>query len=323
MTSPSVGYEDLRGVMGLIPTPATPDAHSVDARDTVDTDVTRRVVRRLVDAGVDGLVLNGTFGEAATLTDDEWETFTETAIEAADGDIPMFAGPTTLDTRTTIERMRFARDVGADGALVGRPLWCELDDAGTRQFYRTIAEAVPELAILVYYNPGVFKNEFDSSLWADLADIPGVVGAKYGTVDDHYHDVVPHVEGKLRLLTVEHEWTRAREDYGDYAAGCWSSAVSCGPSPVTGLRDAIWNGEDARATEITASMKESAERYYPGDRDEFERYVIPLTKVRIDAAGYVDPGPPRPPYTVLPDAYEAGARKSGRRWADLATSLQK
>ena len=100
-------------------------------------------------------------------------------METAAGRAPIFAGVTTLNTRETVRQLRQMRDTGADGAMLGLPMWQEIDVPGAVQFYRDVAEAVPELAICIYANPEAFKFSFPTPFWAQVAEIPQVVSTKY------------------------------------------------------------------------------------------------------------------------------------------------
>jgi len=324
-------YEDVQGVFSIMPTPATDDADQVDAEDTVDLDEAARGARSLVEDDVDAVMINGTFGEAATLTEREWRDFTETVVEAVDGAVPVVAGPLTLNTRTTIDRAKFAREVGADGLLLGRPMWCQLNEPATLQFYRDVANAVPELGIVVYYNTAAFKGGFSYDLWDDLADIEQVVGAKYGSFDVKYYDTFRSIGDRVRLMPIEYEWYKAHRWFPEGAVACWSgTCASSGPLPVTLLRDAILAGRDGVAEELTDRIWWTNEPFHPegdavrraGESEEFARYTIPLDKIRIQAAEYIDAGPCRRPYHIIPEEYAEGARESGRRWQELVAELE-
>src|SRR5690606_8925190 len=81
---PDVTGPDMRGVMAYPPTPALPGADRVDATDTVDLAETERMIRTLIADGVDAIALNGTLGECATLTLEEWKAFAACAAETAE-----------------------------------------------------------------------------------------------------------------------------------------------------------------------------------------------------------------------------------------------
>lgn len=323
MSTLRLDYDDVKGVFAIMPTPALENADDPSARSTVDVDEAERTADALVEDGVDAIMINGTFGEAPTLTREEWETFTETVIDAVDGRVPVVAGPTTLNTRETIDRARFARDRGADGLLLGRPMWCQLSPDATVQFYRDVAEAVPELGIVVYHNPSAFKNRLTPDLWSELADIPQVVAAKYGSIDDHYRDCFAAVEGQMRLMCIEKDWDVASQWFPDEALACWSSGAPCDPLPTVRLREAIFEDDRETAEALCRRMTESLSYLFPeGDKGLFRLHTIPLERTRMDAAGYIDVGPTRPPYHVIPEEYLESARESGRQWKALADDLR-
>lgn len=266
-------YEDVRGVYSILPTPAVGDATDPNMEFTVDLEESRRDARALVEDGVDAIMINGTFGEAATLTDTEWRTFTQIIVETVGEDVPVLAGPTTLNTRDTIERAKFGRDIGADGLLLGRPMWCQLSSEATLEFYRDVADAVPELGIVLYYNPTAFKNEFDLSLWERIADVPQVIGGKYITLDDSYQTIFERVKGKLRLMTLEHEWFTAHQMFPEDAKACWSGSASCDPTPVVALRNALEAGELEVTEQLTNQLAKANRPMIPnGDMRTFRTW---------------------------------------------------
>lgn len=316
--TPRLAVEDVRGVFGIMPTPATPDADDPAARDTVDVDETARAVRALEDAGVDALMLTGTSGEAFALTAEEWRTVTRTAAEAATG-MRILAGPTTLDTRTTIDRAAFARDVGCDGLLLGRPMWNALSADATVEFYRQVAEAVPELGIVVYDNPGAFKGPI--AAWDRLAEIDSVVGVKYISVGPAFWEARRRVEsadGDLVLVPMDAYLAATMTWDPDLPLACWSSSVSCGPAPTLALLDALEAGDWDRAVELSARMAWAFETFFPeGDMATFGRHTVSIVKARMAEAGFLEPGPVRPPDPNTPEAYLEGGREAGRRWRAL------
>jgi len=315
--------EDVNGVFAIMPTPATPDADDPRAADTVDLDETRRAVTALEAAGVDALMLNGTSGEAFALTDDEWRAFTETAAEAAE-EMSVLAGPTTLNTRTTIERAEFARDVGCDGLLLGRPMWVELSPDAIVQFYREVAAAVPELGIVAYDNPSAFGGPLTE--WERLAAIENFVGVKYISLGPQYWETLRkarEADGEMRVIQMDAYLPAAMTWDRDLPLVCWSSSVSCGPEPVMELMDALDEGRWERAFEISEGMAHSFEAFFPdGGMAAFSRHTPAIVKARMSEAGFLDPGPVRPPSLNTPEAYLEGGRESGRRWKELVEHVR-
>lgn len=316
--------DDVTGVFAIMPTPATPDANDPAARETVDTDETARVVRALEGAGVNAVMLTGTSGEAFALTPAEWRTVTRTAAEAAD-ELAVLAGPTTLNTRTTIDRAKFARDVGCDGLLLGRPMWCELSPDATVRFYRQVAEAVPELGIVAYDNPGAFKRPLSS--WDRLVPIENFVGVKYVSLGPEYWEALRQVraaDGECTVLQMDAYLAAAMTWDPDVPAACWSSSVSCGPAPTLAMVEALEAGEWDRAIALSRRMARTFETFFPeGNMQVFGRHTPAVVKARMNEAGFMRAGPVRPPDPATPEAYLEGGRESGRRWRELAAAVER
>lgn len=336
MVTQRLVYDDVEGIFGIMPTPATADASDPTADYTLDEAASRRGARKLAADGVDAIMINGTFGEAATLTDEEWQAFTRIVVEAVDGEVPVIAGPTTLNTRTTIERMKYAREVGADGALLGRPMWLELSQEATIEFYRQVARAVPELGIIIYHNPPAFKNRITPAMWRQLAKIPQVVGAKYGATDTMWRDAVAQVGDRVQLMPIERKWYLANKLAPDRANAAWSGSASCDPLPALRLKEAINAGEEETARELNHDINATNTKFYPQvgpeavypealnvrHDDWYGLYTVALQKARIGGAGYIEAGPPRPPYHVAPNDLIDMATESGREWKELADELR-
>ena len=310
--------DDIRGVLAIMPTPATEDAADPRALDTVDHAESARAAEALIGDGVDAIMINGTFGEGATLTWDEQHAFARTVIETAAGRVPVFAGATTLNTRDTIARAVELERLGASGLLLGRPMWSPCDDEAIVGFYRAVAEAVPELAIIVYDNPVSFRGKLSPGVYARLAAIPQIVAAKYPMLGPSFLADLDATRDKLTILPVERDWYYAWRWAGQQMTGCWSGSASCGPAATIALRHRIRDGDAGGAESIAREFRHAAQTFFPkGSFDLFSTYNVQLEKIRIDEAGYMKAGPCRPPYVHCPEEYAEGARESGRRLARL------
>jgi dihydrodipicolinate synthase/N-acetylneuraminate lyase len=319
------GLDSLRGVLAVTPTPALPDAGSLSARDTVDFDETERMIRRLIADGVDGIMTNGTLGEMATLTLAEWQAFTACvagAVADTAPDLPLFVGATAPNTRDTVDRIRFLHDLGVRGVMLGRPMWSALGPGPIVTFYRDITALFPDMAIVLYDNPEAFKGPLPVSVYAELASLPQVIGAKYIGITPKFGADMTAVAGRIRLLPLESDWLAAYSLYPEHALACWSSSALCGPEPVLALRNAILTGDLDTARHLTHRVEWTYEPFLARTNfPEFSKYNITLEKLRFDEAGYVKAGPSRPPYQSAPAEYLAGARENGRRWRQLVAEV--
>jgi trans-o-hydroxybenzylidenepyruvate hydratase-aldolase len=316
---------DITGAWAMLPTPATPNASDYRSEATVDVAETARMVSALIDAGVDGFLSLGTFGEGATLTWDEKRTYMSTVVEATAGRVPVFGGTTALNTREAIKQTREARDLGVDGTVLGVPMWCKADLATAVQFYRDVAEACPDMAICVYANREAFKFEFTTPFWAAVASIPQVVTVKYLGIGFLANDLRV-TRGRIRFLPIAEDYYAAARLDPTECTAFWTGSAVCGPAPVIALRDAVneakQTGDWTRAKTLSERINDAAKGLFPnGDFAEFSKYNIGLEKARMNAAGWVDVGPCRPPYHLVPEPYLEGARSSGRLWAELHRSL--
>lgn len=312
---------DINGIVGIIPTPATENASRWDAEHTVDLDETARMVEMVVTGGTDVLLTNGTFGECATLTADELYDFVDAVVTTVAGRIPVFAGATTLNTRDTVARARKLASLGVDGLFLGRPMWLPLDEQQLVQYYRDVAEAVPDVPFIVYDNPGAFKGKISSRAYSELATIPQIVAAKHiglllgggAFIEDQ-----KAVGNRIRLLPLENDWHYAAQLFPDLATACWSGNVVCGAAPLVALKTAVaaqdWKGAEA----IAAQLDWALEPLFPdGNFELFMRYSIQIDNAEFEAAGLMRPGPTRPPYQHAPERVLENGRECGRRWRTL------
>jgi 4-(2-carboxyphenyl)-2-oxobut-3-enoate aldolase len=328
---PRLTAADMKGVMGYPPTPAKDNAADPGARDTVDLDETERMIRRLIKDGMDSIATNGTLGEMATLTLDEWKAFAACVwetVKAIRPDFPLFIGVTTLNTRDTLDRMRYLHDLGVPGVLLGRPMWSEMTGPAMVRFYREVAEAWPDMSICVYDNTAAFRGVIPPSVYAALADIPQVVCVKYAggaAIGFRFHNDLQAVRGKIKLMPIETIWYFAYALYGDAVDACWSTTATCGPEPVTYLRDTLLGGRWEEARWAAERILWSHEPFLVSqDFTEFARYNIQLERLRYNEAGYIKAGPSRPPYymDLLPPQHVEGTLEHVRRWKQLREEVR-
>ena len=134
----------MSGSLVALPTPFRGGA--------IDFPALHGLVEWHVEQGSDGLVLAGTTGEAATLTDSERRALLDTALAMARGRIPIVAGVGTNDTRTTVENARTAAAAGAAALLVVTPYYNRPSQRGLELHFGAVAEAV-DVPVILYNVP--------------------------------------------------------------------------------------------------------------------------------------------------------------------------
>lgn len=147
----------------------------------VDESAYRALVRSLLAAGSDGIVVAGTTGEASTLSDVERIALFQATREETLGSGTMIAGTGSNDTAHSVHLTEVAREIGADAVLVVTPYYNKPPAEGIRRHVAAIAAVgVP---VVLYNIPGRTALNMPPDLIADLAAIPGVVALKQANDD--------------------------------------------------------------------------------------------------------------------------------------------
>lgn len=120
----------------------------------IDYEGFKRQVQRMIDGGVQALLVNGTTGETATITiEEEFELF-DIVMEMAKGTgIKVICGAGSNDTQTALKKARYAKEKGADAILVVTPYYNKTSQRGLIQHYTTIADEV-DIPMILYNVPG-------------------------------------------------------------------------------------------------------------------------------------------------------------------------
>ncbi|MGB5133949.1 MAG: 4-hydroxy-tetrahydrodipicolinate synthase [Prochlorococcaceae cyanobacterium] len=144
----------------------------------VDLDLAARLADHLVSTGSDGLVICGTTGESPTLSWEEQHQLFAAVRDAVGGRARLLAGSGSNCTAEAIEATREASALGADGALVVVPYYNKPPQDGLEAHFRAIAEAAPELPLMLYNIPGRTGTSLAPDTVARLLDLPNVVSFK-------------------------------------------------------------------------------------------------------------------------------------------------
>ncbi len=163
------------GVYPAMLTPFTKD-------DAIDFEMFKLNVNAQLDAGVDGLVVGGSLGEASTLlTEEKWELlrYCKTAMNRP---VPVIVNIAEQYTKAAIQIAKDAVTNGADGLMVLPPMRYKADDRETVEYFKAIA-ATTDLNIMIYNNPYDYKIEVTLAMFEELAKMPTIVAVKESTRD--------------------------------------------------------------------------------------------------------------------------------------------
>lgn len=140
------------------------------------------LLTRQIEAGVDAVVLAGTTGESATLSDEEKIKLFRHAKEFVGDKMLIFAGTGSNDTRHAISLSVAAQEAGADGLLVVSPYYNKATADGLIAHYTAIANAV-SIPIIVYNVPTRTGVDIPVSVYKHLSQIPNIAGVKEASSD--------------------------------------------------------------------------------------------------------------------------------------------
>jgi 4-hydroxy-tetrahydrodipicolinate synthase len=148
----------------------------------VDARAFQRIVEWQIDQGTHGLVPVGTTGESPTLSHEEHKRVIELCIEAASGRVPVIAGTGSNSTSEAIALTRFAKEAGADGALVVTPYYNKPTQEGLYLHYKAINDAV-DIPIIIYNIPGRSIVDMSVETMTRLFKLPNIAGLKDATAN--------------------------------------------------------------------------------------------------------------------------------------------
>ena len=168
---------EFRPIQGSIPALITPMLED----GKVDYPTLRKLIDWHVAEGTDCIGVVGTTGESPTVTVDEHCEIIRVSVEQAAGRVPIMAGCGANSTAEAIELAKFAKKVGADCQLQVVPYYNKPTQEGQYRHFRAIAEATPDLPVILYNVPGRSVADMQHETVLRLAQVPGIVGIKEAT----------------------------------------------------------------------------------------------------------------------------------------------
>jgi 4-hydroxy-tetrahydrodipicolinate synthase len=224
------------GLLTAMVTPFAPDG-SVDEAGAV------ALGRHLLAHGSNGLVICGTTGESATLTDDEQRSLIATMVAELGSEAAIVAGAGSNDTRHATHLTAAAVEAGANAVLSVTPYYNKPNARGVRRHFEEVARAAAGVPVILYNIPGRTGINMAPDLLAELATIDGVEAVKQANSDD-----LRPIDG-LAVLAGNDDILAACMDMGGAGGICVASHV-VGPE----MRRIV--DEPASRAEIDAGLRE-------------------------------------------------------------------
>jgi 1-pyrroline-4-hydroxy-2-carboxylate deaminase len=171
------------------------------ANEELDLDLFKVNIHAQLDAGVDGIILGGTLGEASVLETNEKEILVKTTLETVEAKVPVVMNIAEGSTRAAIAQARLAEQWGADGLMMLPPMRYKSDHRETVTYFKAVANET-SLPIMIYNNPVDYKIEVTIDMFGELIDCPNIQAVKESTRDVSNVTRMRNAFGdRLRLLS--------------------------------------------------------------------------------------------------------------------------
>jgi len=168
-------YVNWKGVMPAVTTKFTES-------DELDLSMFEKNIHAQLEAGVHGIILGGTLGEASTLSDEEKRTLVREAVRIVNGKVPVIINIAEQTTKAAIEVASKAEEDGASGLMMLPPMRYKADDRETVVYYTAVANSTA-LPIMIYNNPVDYGIEVTLDMFEELIKCPNIQAVKESTRD--------------------------------------------------------------------------------------------------------------------------------------------
>jgi 1-pyrroline-4-hydroxy-2-carboxylate deaminase len=150
--------------------------------DTLDLTMFETNIKAQLDAGVHGIVLGGTLGEASTLLDEEKRTLTKETVKIVNGRVPVLMNVAEQSTKGAIAAAQRAEEDGAKGLMMLPPMRYKAGDRETVEYFKAVANNT-SLPIMIYNNPVDYKIEVTLDMFEELLKCNNIEAVKESTRD--------------------------------------------------------------------------------------------------------------------------------------------
>ncbi len=169
----------------------------------VNFDEFGKMIEYQIEGGADGLVVLGTTGEPATMTEDEKVETIKYAVRKAAGRIKIIIGTGSNDTAKAVRQSVQAEKLGADGVLAVTPYYNKCTQKGLYEYYKSICDAV-KIPVIAYNVPSRTAVNILPETVEKLADIPNMAGIKEASGNmAQVCETIRRIRGKMDLYSGE------------------------------------------------------------------------------------------------------------------------
>jgi 1-pyrroline-4-hydroxy-2-carboxylate deaminase len=152
------------------------------SNDQLDFTLFEKNLKAQLEAGVEGVILGGTLGEASVLSNTEKFDLVKFTVEKVEGQVPVVMNIAEGSTREAVKLAAEAEKCGAAGLMMLPPMRYKSDHRETVAYFKAVAEQT-SLPIMIYNNPVDYKIEVTLEMFDELADNPNIQAVKESTRD--------------------------------------------------------------------------------------------------------------------------------------------
>jgi 4-hydroxy-tetrahydrodipicolinate synthase len=238
------------GILPALVTPFTEDGKQIDEPQL------RMLVNHCIDQGVSGVVPCGTTGEFVNMTTEEKKHVIDIVIDETNHRVKVVAGTGAPGTDQALEMTKYAKNAGADAALIVTPFYLKPTDRGIYEHYDTIASKV-DMPIILYNIPQCSGLALPWQMVEDLAQIPNIVGVKDSSGQLSFElAVLEKVRDKINVLCGHDEVVTAALAAG--ASGAILASANFIPDMWVKIYNYIQKNELQPAREIQYKIQKIA-----------------------------------------------------------------
>lgn len=274
----------FRGAFVAIVTPFT------DGR--VDEQALADLIEFHIANGTHGIVPCGTTGESATMSHDEHHRVVELTVKTVNGRVPVLAGSGSNSTSEAIDLTRYARQAGADGALMVSPYYNKPSQEGLYHHYKTVAEAV-DIPIILYNVPSRTSSNILPATVARLAGVDNIVGIKEASGDlNQISEVIRLCPDDFAVMSGDDFTSMPTVLLG--ATGVISVTSNVAPKDMAQMMDAALAGDLATARSLHYKLFPLMQAMF------YDTNPVPAKK-SLELMGKIKSGTPRLPLYPMND----------------------
>nr|WP_315156128.1 dihydrodipicolinate synthase family protein [uncultured Flavobacterium sp.] len=183
-----------KGVMPAVTTNFT-------SEDCLDFNMFEINLKAQLNAGVEGIILGGTLGEASTLLEEEKKELVLETVRIVDGNVPVIMNIAEQTTRGAIEAAQKAESFGAKGLMMLPPMRYKATDHETVLYFSEVAKST-SLPIMIYNNPVDYKIEVTLDMFEELLKFDNIQAVKESTRDiSNVTRIINRFGSRLKILT--------------------------------------------------------------------------------------------------------------------------